>query len=129
MADNKPQPATTPEVPTDLDLLGDSENYDPEAGTPVAPQIQKFVDTAHDAWLLDKDAWRTTPPLSNIAAAREIVDEARRYGSKVREIPVTLQVRGYENETDGKVRVVYRVRDKVQSGRKPNSTPPGLRSN
>jgi hypothetical protein len=127
--------AATPEVVSDLDLLAKAENFDPEAGTPVADQIVKFVEAAYEAWLIDNDAWRSTPPLSNGASALNIVDESRRYGSKVRDVPVTVQIRGYANEAGeainqrnladytGKVRVIYRVRDKVQSGRKPNLSP------
>jgi hypothetical protein len=116
----KPQAPTEPR--SDLDLLDESEPFDPE-GKPVSPQVQAWVEKAYSHWLEFPNAWRTTPRLSSLAAAREIVDEARRYGTKVREVPVTVQVRDYLDETDGGARIVYRVRDKVQSGRKPNLSP------
>lgn len=103
---------------SDLDLLGQSETFDPD-NREIAPAIQKWVDTAYDAWLLNKTAWRTTPPLSSRAAADEIVTDARHYGTKLRAVPVTLQVREIVEHDNGTATLHYRVRDRVAVGRKP----------
>jgi hypothetical protein len=102
---------------TDLDLLDQSETYDPD-NRPIAPAIMKFVDQAYDAWLLNKNKWRTTPPLSSRAAVEEIVTDARHYGTKVREVPVTVQVREIVEHDNGTASLHYRVRDRVAVGRK-----------
>lgn len=111
--------ASDPKGPvTDLDLLGQSETFDPD-NREIAPAIQKWVDVAYDAWLQNKDAWRTTPALSSRTAADEIVADARHYGSKLRAVPVTLQVREIVEHDNGTATLHYRVRDRVNVGRKP----------
>jgi hypothetical protein len=111
--------ATDPKAPavSDLDLLGQSDNYDPR-GRDVPDAIRKWVDTAYDAWLQKPDAWRATPPLSSKAAADEIVADARHYASNLREVPVSVMVRDVVEHPNGTATLHYRVRDKINAGRK-----------
>jgi hypothetical protein len=110
--------ASDPKGPaTDLDLLGQSETYDPR-GREVSPAIVKWVDTAYDAWLQKPDAWRTTPPLSSRAAVDEIVADARHYAANLRAVPVSVMVREVVEHANGTATLHYRVRDKINAGRK-----------
>lgn len=85
----------------------------------VAPEIAKWVEASYDKWKTAPTKWRTVVQPTK-AAAEYIVEEARHYTGKIRETPLTVQVRQIDEDAKtGTATLVYRVRDRVNSGRKP----------
>jgi hypothetical protein len=103
----------TPDV---LAGLEEDERFNPDE-RPISPKIQGFVDRAYTYWQSHKDEWRAVT-LPSKSVVEEVLTDARHYGNHMRAVPVTVQVRSIDN-VEGGTRLVYRVRDKVRSGRKP----------
>ena len=85
----------------------------------VSDEIKQWVEAAYSEWLKDQGSWRS------ITFATEddmngILEDARQYTNVLRDTPLTVQTPGKPEETPEGLKVVYRVRNKVRAGRKPN---------
>ena len=121
-----PEPTQpTPEPPTVLaGILAQDEVYEPNKRE-VSADIIQWADTAYNYWLNNRDKWRAVPFPDQKTLAENLAD-LQYYCREVRDIPLTVQLR---NGADGEpikdpssgetvgYRLVYRVRDKVKSGR------------
>lgn len=116
MTDSKTPPAN------DLDALAASSEYSP-AGIEVPDQVKAWVEAGFDHWKKFPSQWRNVT-LATKEGAEKILEQARYYCANQRAERLSIQTRKEGTgpvETDGKVtghRLVYRVRTRVQSGRK-----------
>lgn len=120
-------PPASPAVPApapagvdggDLDALESPGRFVPTSRT-IDDRITRWVEGGYQHWENVSKDWRVVT-LSSEAAATNIVDDARHYAGKIRETPLTVQVREVTtNPDDGTAALVYRVRTRVKSGRKP----------
>lgn len=110
--------AGTPVVTDDLSALAAPEVFSP-AGLEVPEQVKQWVEDGFTYWQAHPKEWRTVP-LSSEVAAEAILAQARHYTKALREVPLTVQVREIQKDPakPGAVKLVYRVRTRVQSGRK-----------
>ena len=119
---NKPAPAF-PEPVSDLDALATSEVFSP-AGIEVPEQVKTWVEDGFTYWQAHPKEWRHVA-LSAEQAATDILAQARHYAKVLRAEALTVQVREIKKApTDTRpeaVRLVYRVRTRVLSGRKPTT--------
>jgi hypothetical protein len=87
-----------------------------KAVEPVDQDIKDWVEACHKEWLKDQEAWREIT-----FATREDLDstleDARRYTNEIRKPALTVQTSGQPEAVANGVRLVYRVRTKVNSGR------------
>jgi hypothetical protein len=115
--------AGVPEPVSDLDALAAPEVFSP-AGIEVPEQVKQWVEEGFAYWQAHPKEWRTVP-LSTQAAAEAILAQARHYAKALRSEALTVQVREIQNDAakPGSVKLVYRVRTRVQSGRKSPSKP------
>lgn len=102
-----------------LSALSNVSTYVPAAShIEVSDEVKQWAEDSYTHWLKNKSEWRQVI-LPSVKDAEEIITQARAY-LKTRETPLTLQLRGkIEPAEGGGFRLVHRVRDKVNSGRKP----------
>jgi hypothetical protein len=90
----------------------------------VPGEVKEWVEGAYQAWLKDRTAWRSIT-FATAEDMENIMDDARQYTNVLRPVKLTVQTQGKPESTKDGVRVVYRVRDKVHSGRRPRSATNG----
>lgn len=129
MASSKNTPAPPPAAPSvltgvmgeDLDALEKPARFVPTTRE-VDERIVNWVEHGFQHWDKVSKDWRTVT-LSSEEAANKIVDDARHYAGKIREVPLTVQVRSVVvNAADGTAALAYRIRTRVASGRKPSNS-------
>lgn len=84
----------------------------------VPKEIKAWVETAFKAWSDKPDGWRHIT-FASVEDMETILEDARHYTNVLRDIPLTVQTSGKPEKVANGVRVIYRVRTKVHSGRKP----------
>lgn len=93
------------------------------SGMDVPPEVAAWIDAGHAYWTDRPKEWSYVD-LADMATADTVIGQGRAYAKTRPQGEVSLVLRSNpEVVEDGEgnkiVRVVYRVRDKVQSGRKP----------
>lgn len=77
---------------------------------PVSDDIITWIENSYDYWQQHNDRWRTVT-LESEAAVEAVVEDARRYCTKLRDVPLTFQVKNGKS-TGGTL--VYRVRESIR---------------
>lgn len=115
-----PAKAETPNAPLDLtaDLLAltTPRPFGGANARPIPPEIEQFVEDAHEAWRKNPYGWQFVT-LSGAEAVDEVFQLARIYAAR-RGTPVTVQ----RKKSDNPAEFVYRVRDKIRQTRRATVT-------
>jgi hypothetical protein len=123
MTQNKPQDPRTPAPVNPLAGLAEPQKYIADQRE-IAPEIRDWVESNFKHWANTSKDWRKVV-LPDEATAQKVIDDGRYYAKEIRDVPLTIQVRDAlkDEVADGKrvgTALVYRVRSKVNAGRKPN---------
>jgi len=97
----------------------DSEYEKAERDVPQA--IKDWAEKAFVAWQAKPNGWRHIT-FANVDDMNSILEDARHYTNVLRDVPLTVQTSGKPEKVANGVRVIYRVRTKVHSGRKARGT-------
>jgi hypothetical protein len=100
-----------------LAALDTDQEYE-KAERDVPEPIKSWVERAFEAWQAKPTAWRHMT-FATLEDMDSILEDARHYTNVLRDIPLTVQTQGKPEKVKDGVRVIYRVRTKVHSGRKP----------
>lgn len=107
--------ANAPADGLDLSGLSQPTTYQ-DANRPVADEIIQWVEDSYKHWQENPTRWRTVV-LGSEQAVAAALSEGRRYCTKVRETPLSLQVK--MAGTDGN-KLTYRVREAIRRGTSDN---------
>lgn len=100
-----------------LAALATDQEYE-KAERDVPKEIKAWVESAFKAWQGKPSAWRHIT-FATVEDMETILEDARHYTNVLRDVPLTVQTQGKPEKVPNGVRVIYRVRTKVHSGRKP----------
>lgn len=103
--------------------LAQPENFVAEERD-VPQEVKDWAEAGFKHYTEVNKNWRKVH-LPDEATAKKVVEDARHYVGKMREVPLTVQVREIRQEKNAAgqevTALIYRVRDRVNSGRKQNS--------
>jgi hypothetical protein len=114
--------ANQPASPLTAALATDQEYQKAERDVPQ--EVKSWVEGAFEAWQKKPSSWRHIT-FATVEDMETILEDARHYTNVLRDVPLTLQTPGKPEQVENGVRVVYRVRSKVHSGRKPRGAQSG----
>ena len=102
-----------------LAALDTDQEYE-KAQRDVPQAIKDWVEKAFVAWQAKPTGWRHLT-FASVEDMESILEDARHYTNELRNEPLTVQTSGKPEKVANGVRIVYRVRTKVHSGRKPRT--------
>jgi hypothetical protein len=109
-----------PKAHNPLSALDTDQEYE-KAERDVPAEIKKWVESAFESWQNKPNSWRHIT-FASVEDMDSILEDARHYTNVLRDIPLTVQTQGKPEKVANGVRVIYRVRTKVHSGRKARGT-------
>jgi hypothetical protein len=111
-------PAETPANP--FAALAQPQRFIAEQKS-IANEVQGWVENSYDHWKDVSKDWRMVV-LPDMETVNKVIEDGRYYCKTLRDVPLSIQVREIRDHlVDGKkvgTALVYRVRDRVNSGRK-----------